>query len=131
MTPDVSIQRLYLMRGMYLLNFVLVGSGVCHEFIQRLAPWEPIVGAAFSFWAALALLSVLGIRYPLAMLPLLFIQLTYKVIWLLGVSLPLSAAGRSSDLTRSFLVAIGLDLLVIPWGYVFARYVRMPSDRWK
>jgi hypothetical protein len=116
---------------MYLLNFVLVGSSVWVQFIHRQKPRDPITGVAFSFWAALAGLSALGIRYPLAMLPVIFMQLFYKTFWLLAVSLPLRAAGRSSDLTQGFLIAIVLDMIVIPWPYVFAHYIKKPGDRWR
>lgn len=27
-------------------------------------------------------------------------------------------------------LGVALDLIVIPWGYVFANYVRKPGDRW-
>jgi hypothetical protein len=27
-------------------------------------------------------------------------------------------------------VGVALDLIVIPWGYVLAHYVRKPGDRW-
>jgi hypothetical protein len=26
---------------------------------------------------------------------------------------------------------VALDLVVIPWTYVFAHYVKQPGDRWK
>lgn len=128
---EVSVLRLYAMRGMYLLNCVLVGSGVWAQFIHREQPWDPVPGVAFSFWAALAGLSVLGIRYPLAMLPLIFMQLVYKTFWLLAVYVPLRAAGRSSDLTQGMLIGIALDIIVIPWVYVFAHYIKKPGDRWR
>ena len=131
MTEEVSVLRLYVMRIMYLLNFVLVGSGVVHEFIHRQKPWDPISGAAFSFWASLALLSAVGMRYPLAMLPLLFMQLLYKTFWFFLVYFPLRAAGRTSDLAQGFLIAIALDIIVIPWTYVFAQYIKKPADRWR
>jgi hypothetical protein len=130
MVEEVSLPRLYVMRGMYLVNCLLVGSGVWYEFMHRQHAWDPITGAAFSFWAALAGLSALGIRYPLAMLPLLFMQLFYKTFWMFAVYLPLRAAGRSTDLTHPFLIAIVFDLLVIPWTYVFAQYLRKPGERW-
>jgi hypothetical protein len=130
MAEEVSVPRLYVMRGLYLLNFVLVGSGVLVSFIHRQKPWEPIPGVAFSFWAALAVLSGLGVRYPLAMLPVLFVQLFYKAVWLLAVHGPLRAAGRSSDLLPGFVIGIALDIIVIPWPYVFTRYIRKPGDRW-
>lgn len=131
MAQEVSTLRLYVMRGMYLLNCLLVGSGVSAEFIRRQQPWDPMTGVAFSFWAALAGLSALGIRYPLAMLPLLFIQLFYKTFWLLAVYVPLRAAGCSSDLTLGFLIAIVLNIIVIPWPYVFAYYIKKPGDSWR
>src|SRR5262245_63645283 len=102
MTEDVSVLRLNLLRGLYLLNCLLVGAGVVTQFLQRPAPWDPLTGVAFSFWAALAGLSVLGVRYPLAMLPLIFMQLFYKSFWLIAVYLPLRAVGRSSDLAGGF-----------------------------
>ena len=131
MAEEVSIARLYVMRCMYLLNFGLVGSGVLVQFIHRHEPLDPIPGVAFSFWAALAGLSALGIRYPLAMLPVIFMQLFYKIFWLLAVSVPLRAAGRSSDLTQGFIIAAVLDIIAIPWAYAFAHYVKKPGDRWR
>ena len=128
---EISLLRLYILRAMYLLNFALVGWGVWHEFMHRAKPWDPITGAAFSFWAALSVLSALGIRYPLAMLPVMFMQLCYKTFWFGLAYLPLLVAGRSSDLAAGFAIAIVLDLLVIPWPYVAANYIRRPSDRWK
>ncbi len=131
MAEEVSVPRLYLLRCMYLLNFGLVGAGVWLSFIQRQKPWDPMVGVAFSFWAALAGLSALGIRYPLAMLPLLFMQLFYKTFWLLAVYVPLRAAGRSTDLTPGMAIALVLDVIVIPWTYVLAQYIKKPGDRWR
>src|SRR5258707_1533836 len=63
----VSIFRLYLMRFLFLLNFVLLGLSVWPGLIIHVKPWDPMYGIAISFWAALSLLSGLGIRYPLKM----------------------------------------------------------------
>jgi len=131
MAEEVSVLRLYVLRAMYLLNCALVGSGVVVQFIHRPEPWGPIAGVAFSFWAALAALSALGLRYPLAMLPLIFMQLFYKTFWLLAVYIPLREAGRSSDLAAGFLVAVVLDIIVIPWTFVLTHYVKKPGDRWR
>ena len=131
MGEEVSVLRLYVMRCMYLLNCVLVGSGVWASFAHRQKPWEPVPGVAFSFWAALAVLSALGIRYPLAMLPLLFTQLLYKIMWLLTVYVPLRAAGRSTDLTQGMIIGVVLDIVVIPWTYVVVHYLRQPGDKWR
>lgn len=129
--PEVSVPRLYLMRCMYLLNCVLLGTGVGIAFIQRQRPWEPVPGVAFSFWAALGVLSALGVRYPLAMLPLLFMQLLYKLMWLVTVYMPLRAVGRSPDLAQGMVIGIVLDVIAIPWTYVVAQYLRRAGDRWR
>jgi hypothetical protein len=126
----VSIGRLYLMRAMYFLNFALVCSGVFVEFLHRRAPWDQITGAAFSLWGSLALLSALGLRYPLAMLPLLFFQLCYKIIWFLMVYIPLRTSGRTPDLAIGFAIAIVLDFVVIPWRYAVQCYLARQGDRW-
>ena len=75
MPEETSLFRLYLMRLLYLLNFVFLGLNVWPEFIKHEGLWDPVKGVAFSFWAALSALSILGIRYPLKMLPLFFLQL--------------------------------------------------------
>jgi hypothetical protein len=38
--------------------------------------------------AAISLLALLGIRYPLKMLPLLFFEFLWKAVWVLGWGLP-------------------------------------------
>ena len=51
--------------------------------------WTLASSAVHSFLAALAALSLVGIFYPLRMLPLLVYELLWKSIWLLGIALPL------------------------------------------
>lgn len=131
MPDEMSVLRLNLLRCMYLLNAVLVGSGVVAAFVQREGPWGAVPGAAFSFWAALATLSLLGIRYPLAMLPIIFMQLFYKAFWLMAVYIPLWAVGRSSEMLYGFVIGLLLDVAVIPWTYAFAHYLKRPADRWR
>jgi hypothetical protein len=84
-----------------------------------------------SFWAALATLCALGIRYPLKMLPLLFIQLLYKSIWMTAVALPLWSSYRSNGYVRDMVLGIALDLIAIPWPYVVATYFRERGERWR
>jgi len=76
-------------------------------------------------------LSSLGLRYPLKMLPLIFMQLFYKSVWLIAFGLPLWLAGRPPDLTDGMVFGAVLDLIVIPRPYVLANYVRKRGDRWR
>jgi hypothetical protein len=131
MSEETSTFRLYLMRLLYLGNFVFLGLDVWPAIISHVGEWDPVKGVAFSFWAALSVLSGLGIRYPLKMLPLLLLQLLYKSIWLIAVYLPLRSAGVSTDLTRVMAIGVVVDLIVIPWPYVLATYVKQRGDRWR
>ena len=130
MSKEVSTLRLYLMRALYLLNFVL-GIFVWPSIIKHEGLSDPLQAVAVSFWAALFTLSGLGVRYPLKMLPLLFMQLFYKSVWLIAVALPLWLAGRSTGLTGGMVIGVVLDLIVIPWPYVLANYVKERGDRWR
>ena len=132
---EVSPLRLYVMRALYLLILLGVGSMALPGLTNPDVPIEPMRGVALSFWGALALLAAIGLRYPLQMVPLLFVQLVYKSIWLLAVALPLWSNGAPFDaatagFTRAMAIGVVLDLIVIPWGYAFANYMRKPGDRW-
>ena len=134
-TIGVSIFRLYLMRFLFLLNFVLLGLSVWPGLINHVKPWDPLHGIAISFWAALSLLRGLGIRYPLKMLPLLIMQLVYKSIWVLAIGLTLRSAGQLSPVAAELFSVCSkglvVDLLVIPWSFVLVNYVKAPGDRWR
>jgi len=87
-----------------------------------------------SVLGAIALLAVLGIRYPVKMLPLLLFELLWKVIWVLAFGLPHWSAGQlAPDAQEVFinnLVGIVLVPLVMPWGYVCKQDVKAPGEPW-
>jgi hypothetical protein len=114
MSEETSTFRLYLMRLLYLGNFVFLGLNVWPEILKHEKACDPMHGVAFSFWAALSALSGLGLRYPLKMLPLLLLQLLYKSIWLIAVYLPLRSAGQTTDLIKAMGIGVVVDLIVIP-----------------
>jgi hypothetical protein len=131
MSEETSTFRLYFMRLLYLFNFVFLSLQVWPVIINHVGAWDPLKGVAFSFWAALAALAGLGLRYPLKMLPLLLLQLLYKSIWVIAVALPLWSTFRSIELTGVMYMGAVVDLIVIPWPYVLANYVKKPGDRWR
>ena len=128
---EVSTFRLYLMRSLYLCNFVLLGLQVWPVVINHAGAWDPVRAVAWSCWAALSSLSGLGLRYPLKMVPLLLMQLFYKSVWMIAVALPMWSAFRSVELTRVMGFGAVVDLIVIPWPYVLANYLKMRGDRWR
>ena len=88
-----------------------------------------------SVLGALSLLAVLGIRYPLKMLPLLFFELLWKVMWVVGWGLPLWFSQQlrpdAQETLLACLMGVVLVPLVIPWGYVLKQYVKAPGDPWR
>jgi hypothetical protein len=131
---EVSTFRLYLMRAMYLLICVGLGSEIWPLMIHHAKPWDLMHGVACSLLAALSAIMALGVRYPLRMLPMLLFELFWKAIWLVAIALPLwSAQGLDTDTLDTFkacLMGVVLCLIVIPWPYVLATYVKNPGDRW-
>jgi hypothetical protein len=79
-------------------------------------------------------LAVVGIRYPLKMLPLLFFEFLWKAIWVLVFGLPLLLSGQldpgTTETLTSTLNGVVLVPLVMPWGYVLEHYVKASGARW-
>ncbi len=80
------------------------------------------------------MLAFFGLRYPLAMLPLLMFEFVWKLVWTLAYGLPQWSAGQfpPTFAEDAFNIAFGVILmpLVIPWGYVWRHYVKLPGARW-
>jgi len=131
---EVSTFRLYLMRALYLLIAVGLGSLIWPGIIHHPKPWTHMQGVANAFMGALSALALVGVRYPLQMLPLLLFELLWKTIWIVAIGLPLYFAGQltgpNADTMRDCLPGLIICPLVIPWGYVFRNYIRRPADRW-
>lgn len=133
--PELSLFRLYLLRATYLLIGLAQGSQTWPAILHHTKPWDMWHGVGMSFLGALTALSLLGVRYPVRMLPLLIFELAWKLLWVLAAWLPLWLAHSvDADTADSFIpIIVGVVLvpLVLPWGYVWRNYVIAPADRWK
>jgi hypothetical protein len=128
---DVALWRLYLLRAGYLLIAVGMGMQIVPAFLHH-GPWTLYHGVMNAMLLALVLLSVLGLRYPLKMLPLLFWEMTWKATWLLSVALPAWQAGKMdadiSDTTFACLMSV-IFVIIVPWDYVWRNFVAARGDR--
>ncbi len=88
-----------------------------------------------SFFGALTLLCLLGVRYPVRMMPLLIFEFVWKTIWVLAVWLPPwlghTLDPDSADSVVQISPALVVVPLVLPLGYVWKHYVLAPGDRWR
>ena len=128
MYNEISKLRLYALRLLYLLTCVGLAPSTWMGIINPGGLWEPLPGVAMSFWAAYSVLMGLGVFFPVKMLPLVLLQLFYKSTWVLGIGLPLWFAGTleplSDELFMACLIGATVDLLVIPWPFLFKKYFR-------
>jgi hypothetical protein len=131
---NVSTFRLYLLRAGYLLIAVGLGMQIWPALIHHVTTMELMHGVVTCMLGALSALALLGIRYPLQMLPLLFFEMAWKGIWLLMVALPRWSGDRMDAGTAETAFAclfVVIFPIVVPWSYVFENYVKKAGDPWR
>jgi hypothetical protein len=129
---ELSTRCLNIMRFGY--AFMGVGLAIVNgRFSSRTPHSLPLMdGVVTCLLPAMSLLAFLGLRYPVRMLPILF-EVAWKVLWIAVIAIRLvaddmNAATREVLFSCSFVVII---IAVIPWGYVWRRYVRTPGNAWR
>lgn len=131
---DVSLFRLHLLRAFYLFIVVGLALTIWPQIINYSKEWSLWRGVGCSLLGAVSILAALGLRYPLAMLPILFFELIWKAIWLIAVAYPLWSADQMDaahlETAHNCFVAVIIPF-VIPWKFVWMHYVRKSGDRWK
>jgi hypothetical protein len=125
--PNINV---YLLRLLYVLMFFVLGRITWTHVLTHQGPWEPVNAVAWTVWTAFATLAGMGIIRPVKMLPIVLLEIFYKVLWLILVAYPLWSKGAlagsaAEDITSQFLWVI-LPIVAVPWGYVFANYVYQP-----
>jgi hypothetical protein len=125
--------NIYLLRLVYILMFLVLGKDTWTHILTHRGSWEPADAMAWCVWTAFATLAGLGIIHPLRMLPILLLEIFYKVLWLIIVAYPLWAKSKLVDspaegMTSAFLWVL-LPIVAVPWGYVFANYLYKQKGR--
>lgn len=132
--PELAIWRANLLRAGYLLLIVGLGLTVWPLILDPVKTLAPDRGVVVAMLGALSLLALVGLRHPLRMLPLLFWEVTWKILWLLRVALPSWAGGRldaaAAETAMECLMAV-LIATVIPWDHVLRSYMMGPGERWR
>ena len=133
--PEVSTFRLYVLRAAYLLIAVGLALMVWPRLINHTADWALRRGDTFGLLAGIQVLAMLGIRYPLKMIPLLLFELVWKAIWLVTIAWLLWRAGQidagTAESIKACAMGVIVSIIAIPWPYFMAAYVKAPMDRWK
>ncbi len=132
-TTSLSLTRLHLMRGGYLL--MAVGLVVVKWPLLAQADTLPLYeGVTLCLLTAMSVLAFLGLRHPVKLLPVLLFESAWKLLWLGLVALPRATQGDLDAATTEVAVNCSLVvviLAVIPWRHVWSTYVRAPGERWR
>ena len=131
----ITTLRLYILRAMYL--FIAVGLALT-VWPAIIAPSNTAANAntvVRSLLGALAVLCVLGLRYPLQMLPVLLFELLWKVIWVVAFALRMwlhqGLDEYASETLFACLMGVVLVPIALPWSYVFKHYVAAKGEPWR
>ena len=131
---QISLARLYLLR----LAYLIFGGGLIlvkwPMLLSHDASWPLWEGVSSSLLGAMALMALLGLRYPLQMLPILLFEFVWKIIWGTLVFLPLWQSGQVSDAAATVAVnclVVIMFIPLVPWDYVVATYLRAPGAPWR
>src|SRR5215210_1047433 len=124
----VSLPRLYFLRvvGLVLTQWP--------PLLNHPQPWPLMEGVKTSMLVALSLLSFLGLRYPLKMVPILLFELGWKAIWVAVVVLPLWTADQLDPATLQVFYSCLVVLIVaavVPWRHVVRQYLTEQGDPWR
>ena len=133
-TSTLSLFRLYTLRLTYLILAAGLGAMIWPAVISHTAGFALAHGIQAALLAAIGLTAVLGLRYPVEMLPLLIFEFTWKAIYLVAFALPLWRAHQitpaaAADIQAVIMVVIFIPL--IPWSHVWKQYVVKRGERWR
>lgn len=125
--------NIYLLRALYALMFFMLGQTTWTEILTHQGPWDPNKAVTWCVWTGFSLVAGLGILHPLKMLPILLLEIAYKVLWLAIVAYPLwsegALAGSPAEGIATVFFPVFLVVLIIPWGYVFKQYSPLHRER--
>jgi hypothetical protein len=123
--------NIYLLRLVYALMFFVLGKDTWTKILFHQGAWDPSDAVAWCMWTAFATLAGIGIFRPLKMLPILLLEIFYKVLWLIIVAYPLWSNGTLWDSaaagTTSAFLWVLLPIVAVPWGHVFKNYIYRPK----
>lgn len=132
--PQISLLRLYSLRAVYLIIALGLALAVWPGVLRHAEPWGLAQGVVKCMLTAFSLMCIVGIRYPLQMLPVLFWELAWKSLWLLLVALPAWRSGSMDDAIATTALECAVVIIIplaMPWRYVFDHYIRRAGDRWR
>ncbi len=119
--------NIYVLRLMFLLMVIFLGKDAWTHIVTFKGVWNATDAMAWCIWASYSILAILGILHPLKMLPIVMLEILYKLLWLGLVAFPLWQSNQligspSEGMTNAFLWVL-LPIIGMPWRYFFKTYI--------
>ena len=130
---ELSPTRLNLMRAGYLLMGVGLAL-VKWPLLPHAATLPLYEGVTLCLLTALSLLAFLGLRHPVALLPVLLFESVWKLLWLALVALPRAIGGGLDAATMETVINCSLVVVILavtPWPYVWRHFAAATGDPWR
>jgi hypothetical protein len=130
---ELSLWRVNVLR----VGYLVMGVGLAvvkWPLLFDHEPWGLAEGTQECLLIAMSVLALLGIRYPVRMLPVLLFEVSWKLLWLGVVALPLWLDDQLEGATRTQAGAVlwvVIIVAVIPWRHVVSQYVMAPGEPWR
>ena len=125
---DVRNINIYLLRGLFFLMAFVLGYEVWSYIFGHSGVWNSDDAVVYSVLAGFTVLSLLGLINPVKMLPLLLLEIFYKLLWLFLVAYPLWSTNQLTGSpmgkrTFAFSLVI-LAIIAVPWRHVYNTYFK-------
>ena len=111
---QVSVLRLNALRALYLFIAAGLAYAVWPEILFPIETKANVHTVVSSLLGAMGMLCLLGLRYPLTMLPLLIFELFWKVIWVLAFAVPMALDTGLDTYAKDTLFACVIGLVLVP-----------------
>jgi hypothetical protein len=98
---ELSLYRLHLMRVGYAVMCIGLAVVKWPLLVTHPEPWPLFDGVVTCILTAMSLLALLGLRYPVRLLPILLFECGWKLIWLSVVAAPKLATGNLDAATQA------------------------------
>ena len=115
--PRINI---YFLRLLFLLMLIFLGRDSWTYILTFKGSWNPTDAMVWCVWASYSVLAILGILHPLKMIPIILLEIFYKVLWLIIVAYPL---WRSNQLIGS-----SAEGMTIAFLWVALPIIALPGD---
>jgi hypothetical protein len=132
-SAPLALWRLNLLR----VGYLFMGGGLAivkWPLLLDHSSWTLREGLIECLLVGMSVLALMGLRYPIRLLPILLFEVTWKLLWLGVVALPHWANDDLDSATRTetgVVVLVVVVIAVIPWRHVLDQFVSAPGDPWR